>query len=286
MAWRAMSIIRAARPIAKFYVLDKRISEDGRLSWAARGLLVFLLGKPDNWKISIAALVNETRGSSKPTGRDGVYALVRELEATMYLRRCQGRGDGGVFDQNDYLVSEAPLTDSPLTAEPYTAEPLTADPTLVNTDLLPMTERQQGLIVPAGEKTRQPALVVDGKPIGSRAWDAYADAYLARYGTEPVRNAKTNALFTRLCQRLRHHEVEHVARWYVSSNAAPYFRSKHAVDLLLRDCEGLRTEWATQTRVSDTDARQADQHQSSQDAARWVREHMAELRQARKEGKI
>ena len=282
-----MSIIRAARPISKFYVLDKRISEDGRLSWAARGMLVFLLGKPDNWKVSIAALVHETSSSSKPTGRDGVYALVRELEEAMYLRRTQGRSDGGAFDQNDYVVSEAPLTDSPLTAEPYTVEPLTANPTLVNTDLLPMTEKHQGLIrVPAGEKTRQPALVVDGKPIGSRAWDAYAGAYLARYGTEPVRNAKVNAQFAQLAKRLPDHEVEHVARWYVASNAAVYFRSKHTVDLLLRDCEGLRTEWATQTRVSDTDARQADQHQSSQDAARWVRENMAGLRQARKDGKI
>ena len=281
-----MSIIRAARPISKFYVLDKRISEDGRLSWAARGLLVFLLGKPDNWKVSIAALVNETRGSSKPTGRDGVYALVRELEAAMYLRRCQGRSDGGVFDQNDYLVSEAPLTDSPLTAEPYTVEPLTANPTLVITDLLPMTERQQGLIVPAGEKTRQPALVGDGKSIGSRAWDAYADAYLNRYGTEPVRNAKVNAQFSQLVKRLPDDEAADVARWYVTNSRALYVNSKHCVDLLLRDCEGLRTEWATGMRMSDTEARHADEHQASQEAVRWVKEHREELRQARKEGKI
>jgi hypothetical protein len=58
------------------------------------------------------------------------------------------------------------------------------------------------------------------------------------------------------------------------------------VDLLLRDCEGLRTEWATRRRVTDTEARQADQHQASVDAARWVGENMDQLRQARKEGKI
>lgn len=115
-----MSIVRAPRPASKFYVLDKQISEDKRLSWAARGLLVYLLGKPDHWKVSVAALVNETAGSAKTTGRDGVYSLLRELEAAGYLRKAQGRRTGGRFDQNDYIVSESP---APLTAQPFAANP-------------------------------------------------------------------------------------------------------------------------------------------------------------------
>jgi hypothetical protein len=120
----------------------------------------------------------------------------------------------------------------------------------------------------------------------STAWAAYTDAYFARYGTEPVRNAKVNGQFAQFVKRLPSDEAPHVARWYVASNTALYVRSKHCVDLLLRDCEGLRTEWATSRRVTDTEARQADQHQSAQDAARWVAEHMDELRQARAEGRL
>lgn len=37
-----MSIIRSPRCESNFYVLDKQISEDKRLGWVARGLLVFL----------------------------------------------------------------------------------------------------------------------------------------------------------------------------------------------------------------------------------------------------
>lgn len=125
-----MSIIRAPRPTDKFYVLDKRISEDMRLSWAARGLLVYLLGKPDQWEVSVAALVKETAKSGRPTRRDGVYSLIRELESAGYLERRQARSEGGTFDRNDYMVSEAPLQDAPLTAQP-----LAVKPTQVSNDL-------------------------------------------------------------------------------------------------------------------------------------------------------
>lgn len=53
-----MNIRRAPRPKSNFYLLDKRISEDRRLSWAARGLLIPLLGKPDNL-VSIQELTAE-----------------------------------------------------------------------------------------------------------------------------------------------------------------------------------------------------------------------------------
>lgn len=69
-------ITRAPRPQNNFYLLDKAISEDKRLGWAARGLLVFLLGKPDHWQVSPAALVNETAEANRSTGRDGVYAAL------------------------------------------------------------------------------------------------------------------------------------------------------------------------------------------------------------------
>lgn len=145
--------------------------------------------------------------------------------------------------------------------------------------------------ISAGSKIRPQAAAKNGtamanKPTGSLAWGAYASAYLDRYRTEPVRNAKVNGQFAQLAKRLPGDEIEHVVRWYVSSNASHYVRSKHCVDLLLRDCEGLRTEWATGARMTDTEARQIDQHDAGAEAARWVTENMEQLRQARREGKI
>lgn len=146
-------ITRAPRPTSNFYLLDKAISEDKRLSWAARGLLIFLLGKPDNWTVSPAALVNETAGSARSVGRDGVYAILKELKDAGYLRTVGNRSNGGTFAGTDYLVSESPVSDEtasdepPHTDLPDTAEPDTANPTQVS------IEKKQGLI---GKKAPTP----------------------------------------------------------------------------------------------------------------------------------
>lgn len=130
-------IVRSPRPDANFYVLNKAISEDRRLSWAARGLLVYLLGKPDNWKVMPAALVNETAGSARPAGRDLVYGLLAELKTAGYLTQRQDRNADGSMGSVSYLVSEQPLPANP------DAAPLPALPDPVNPPL-PSIEENQG----------------------------------------------------------------------------------------------------------------------------------------------
>lgn len=137
-----MSIIRAPRPESGFYVLDKKISEDKRLSWAARGLLIFLLGKPDHWRVSTQHLINETAESDKPLGRDAVRALMAELIKAGYLRRVLARGEAGKLGGYDYEVSEVwalpepaePAPPQPATEKPGPVEPAPANPPLVRTD--------------------------------------------------------------------------------------------------------------------------------------------------------
>lgn len=94
---------------------------------------------------------------------------------------------------------------------------------------------------------------------GSTAWAAYAIAYHERYGIEPVRNAKVNGQLAQLIKRIGGFDAPHVAAFYVKSNAAFYVKCGHSVDCLLRECEKLRTEWATNTRMTETKARQVDQ---------------------------
>jgi len=126
------TIIRAPRRY-RFVTINQDAVEDSRLSWAARGLLGYLLSRPDDWKVLIKDL--QRRGD---LGRDGTYKLLRELRETGYVRYQrtrdeQGRMRGGIY--YDREIPDAPHPDLPDTAESDTAAPCPVKPeALPNTD--------------------------------------------------------------------------------------------------------------------------------------------------------
>lgn len=101
------------------------------------------------------------------------------------------------------------------------------------------------------------------KPAPTHAvWQAYAAAYLARYGVEPVRNAAVNGQLAQVVARLGA-EAEFVAEFYLGHKNRYYVEKMHPVGLLLSDAEKLRTEWATGRQVTATQAQQADKTQAN-----------------------
>ena len=112
----------------------------------------------------------------------------------------------------------------------------------------------------------KPAAPKPDQPVGATTWNAYATAYTDRYGAPPVRNAKVNAQIAQLVQRLGLEEAPRVAAWYVGHQRQDYIRATHTVDLLLRDAEGLRTQWANGRQTTHTAASQADRTQTNASA--------------------
>ncbi len=135
----ANTIIRAPRR-NRYLVIDQRIVDDTRLSWAARGMLVYLLSRPDNWQVRVKDL--QRRGN---LGRDGTYKLINDLRSTGYVEFQQGRDAGGRIRGGSYIVRETPNPphpESPDTAVPEPAAPNPVDPDALTTtevNLLPST---------------------------------------------------------------------------------------------------------------------------------------------------
>ena len=96
---------------------------------------------------------------------------------------------------------------------------------------------------------------------------AYASAYWDRYQTEPVVNAKVRSNIKQFVQRLSYDEAPLVAAFYVGHQSAFYVRKGHDVGSLLADAEKLRTEWATNRTVTDTQARQGDRLAANSNSA-------------------
>lgn len=169
-----MSIIRGERPQTNYYILNRNISEDKRLRWAARGLLVYLLGKPDHWKVSVTALVNETAQANTKSGRDTVYKLLNELIDAGYIERirvaCNGKFGGVDYivceqpkdvilsDSTELCKSNKPLEDVAHTEEPYTDLSYTAETTQVINEFKGINELSNTPCnPPEGEQEQQDA---------------------------------------------------------------------------------------------------------------------------------
>jgi hypothetical protein len=86
------------------YTMVANVSlEDPRLSWRARGLLVYLLSKPDTWRVLITQLV-----SAGPDGYTVVRNTLTELEEAGYVIRDKVRDPSGTFDGWTTEVIEDP----------------------------------------------------------------------------------------------------------------------------------------------------------------------------------
>jgi hypothetical protein len=97
-----VTIIRAPRE-ERFTVLNRTTINDARLSFRALGLLVYLLDKPDNWRVEAADL---SRDEGRE-GRDAIRTALTELADLGYLVRRRLRNDKGQW------LTETFLYDSP-----------------------------------------------------------------------------------------------------------------------------------------------------------------------------
>ena len=96
-------------------------------------------------------------------------------------------------------------------------------------------------------------------PESAETWSAYSTAYSERYRAAPVRNAKVNSQLKSFVQRLGADEAPAVAAFYVHHAGMFYTRAMHCTDLMLRDAEKLRTEWATGRKMTHLEAKSAEQ---------------------------
>jgi hypothetical protein len=107
-----------------YVMLDKFSLNDASISLKAKGLLAYLLSKPNDWVVKEHDLIAHCRD-----GRDSVRAAIRELEHAGYIVRGERRRDEkGRMYEREYEVRERPslvdslslkrLSDSPTLGKP------------------------------------------------------------------------------------------------------------------------------------------------------------------------
>lgn len=106
-----------------FTSLPRAAFEDTRLSYEARGMLAYILVKPDDWTVRVTDLARQA--GPKGCGRDRVYRMLDELKAAGYMTFSQGRDATGKLAAGEYVVTDTPadVSEKPDTKKPDTAQP-------------------------------------------------------------------------------------------------------------------------------------------------------------------
>lgn len=86
-----------------FAVIPNTISDDQNLKADTLGVLVYLLAKPEDWKLIVADLRRRFH-----IGRDRVYEIIVELQTAGYVKRFQSRVAGNKFAVFEYHVYDSP----------------------------------------------------------------------------------------------------------------------------------------------------------------------------------
>jgi len=154
-----MTIIRAPRE-ERFTVLNRTIIADERISYRALGLLVFLLDKPDNWRVEATALA---AGEGRE-GREAVQTALKELQTVGYLMRQRRQDEAGHWITESFVYESPGRTDNgipgvgqPTTGKPDVGSPVdgfpVADTNTVNDDgertlktTTPPSPRKRGMV--------------------------------------------------------------------------------------------------------------------------------------------
>lgn len=140
-------------------------------------------------------------------------------------------------------------------------EPITKNHKPCNSNPKPKTP--SGATAPDPKKNGE---AVDLLNAGRQVWDAYSAAYFNRYQTNPVQNAKVRSIIKQFVQRIGTEEARHVAAFFVSHDDRFYVQRQHQVEQMLKDAEGLRTQWATNRTVTSGKAIKLENTASNRDS--------------------
>ena len=98
-----MAVFRVYKESGNFVTVHKSFIHDENLSWKAKGILLYLLSRPDDWQVYETEL-----NKHSSDGRDSLRTGIKELEQAGYIHRTRKRNEKGQLKEYEYQVFEQP----------------------------------------------------------------------------------------------------------------------------------------------------------------------------------
>lgn len=145
-----MTVVTRKRS-GNFAVIPNHVADDARLSFEARGVLVYLLAKPHDWQVRVPDI--QRAGG---IGRDKVQRILNELIVAGYIMREQDRRPDGTMGPIEYVVYDDPVPGA-LPLAPQPEKPVAASPRPENQAAV---APRPGLPEPAGPRAANQAALI------------------------------------------------------------------------------------------------------------------------------
>jgi hypothetical protein len=139
--------IRIQKKRHNFVLMDKGFLNDNRLSFKAKGILAYLLSKPDNWHMTVPDLINHAQDK-----KSAIYAGLKELKAAGYFSKKPVRINGRVAFW-DSVIYEDPADNPEFTKrcaalDEATCAPMAAPTTVLKQSLPDFQEIENQKLLP------------------------------------------------------------------------------------------------------------------------------------------
>lgn len=126
-----------------FSILPNSIVERNDMSSKAKGILWYLLSKPENWQTNMSDIENHMKESAS-----AVASGIKELENLKYLVKERVKGKNGKFDGWDYFVYDSPTCDFPISEKP-----ISDNRALISTDIQVSTDNTNNIYMLGNKET-------------------------------------------------------------------------------------------------------------------------------------
>lgn len=168
--------------------------EDQRLSYEARGVLAYLLSKPDDWQVRPENLQNDS------CGRDKIRRILRELEQHGYLIRERVRLAKGRWEWiSTVFETPRPPTENQAMDKPPTPRPSTENQAMDK----PLSNAETSIDGFSGYGPTIDAFSVDGKHVDLISMDLNKHERECENFSRTPRNRKRDLVFEALAEVAR-----------------------------------------------------------------------------------
>lgn len=127
-----MDSIQKTRHKGNFTAVNNDFIRDPKLSWKAKGIIIYIMSLPDDWQLNLNELIKHAKD-----GRDATYNGIKELIDNGYCKRIEKHDMRGLFSGCEYLISDTKeyISEKPNTDKPHTENPYTDNPQQLNTNI-------------------------------------------------------------------------------------------------------------------------------------------------------